>query len=197
MDRKRLYAVLAVVLVALASIVVLLFTGEAEPVRTFEDPGGDVVVGAGEKAPTDLTLADVRSAEVREEDGAVVFEARLGGPIPDKLPDAAFGLRWEVYEGGDSTFLITANLDVGPNASIIAEQGTYGGSTIDESFPGSLEVVDDRIVIRLDGGEVAGFPAEFAWLLKTSMDGDQGNPQSARAEDRAPDEGFGEYPADS
>jgi hypothetical protein len=196
-DRKRVYVVLAVVVVAIASIVVLLFTGEAQPVRQFEDASGDALVEEGDNPPTDLTLADVRSAEVREEDGEIVFEAQLGGPIPDRLRDGAFGLRWEVYEGGDSTFLVTANLDVGPNASIFAEQGNFGGSTIDETFPGSLEVVDDRISIRLDPGEVEGFPSEFAWLLKTSLDGDQGDAQSARAEDRAPDQGFGEYPADS
>ncbi len=196
MDRKRLYVVLAVVAVAIASIVVLLFTGEAEPVRTFEDVAGDVVVGEGDNAPTDTTLADVRSAEVHEEDGQIVFEARLGTPIPERLRDAAFSLRWEVYEGGDSTFLITANLDVGPNASILQEQGDFGGNTLDETFPGSLEVAGDTISIRLDAGEVPDFPSEFAWLLQTSLDGDQGDAQSARAEDRAPDQGFGEYPAD-
>jgi hypothetical protein len=196
-DRQRLYVVLAVVFVAIASIVVLLFTGEAQPVWSFEDPTGDALVEEGDKPPTDLTLADVRSAEVHEEDGQIVFEAQLGGPIPNRLRDVSFGLRWEVYEAGDSTFLITANLDVGPNASIVAEQGTFGASTIDESFPGSLEVVDDRISIRVDADEVPDFPSEFAWLLKTSLDGDQGDPQSARAEDRAPDQGFGEYPADS
>ena len=197
MDRKRLYIVLVVVLAAVASIVVLLFTGEAEPVRAFEDPTGDAIVEEGDKPPTDLTLADITSAEVREEDGQIVFEAKLGGEIPSKLQDGAFGLRWEVYEEGDSTFLVTADLDVGPNASIVAEQSNFGGSTLDESFPGSLEVSGDTISIRLDGGEVPDFPAEFAWLLQTSLDGDQGDPQSARAEDRAPDQGFGEYPTDS
>ncbi len=196
MDRTRLYVVLAVVLVAIASIVVLLFTGEAEPVPSFQDPSADVVVGEGANPPADTALADVRSAEVREEDGQIVFEAQLGAPIPNKLRDGAIGLRWEVYQGGDSTFLITANLDLGPNAYIVAEQGDFGGSTIDETFPGSLEVAGDRMAIRLDAGDVPDFPSEFAWLLKTSLDGDQGDAQSARAEDQAPDQGFGEYPAD-
>ena len=197
MDRKRLYVVLAVVIAAVGSIVVLLFTGEAQPQRTFDDPGGDAAVEEGDNPPLDLTLADVKRAEVREDGGEVVFEAQLGGPIPNRMRDGALGLRWEVYEGDDSTYLITANLDVGPNAYIVEEQGDFGGSTLDETFPGSIEVVDDRISIRLDPEEIPGFPSEFAWLLKTSLDGDQGDPQSARAEDRAPDQGFGEYPADS
>ena len=197
MDRKRVYVVLGVVLVAVAAIVLLLLTGEPQPVRSFEDAGGDVVVEEGEKPPVDLTLADVKAAEVRDEDGQVVFEAKLGAPVPEKMTDGGFGLRWEVYEGGDSTFLVTANLDVGPTAYIVAEQGSYGASTIDETFPGSIEIVDDTISIRLDPDEVPDFPSEFAWLLKTSLDGDQGDPQSARGEDRAPDQGFGEYPADS
>lgn len=195
MDRKRLYIVLAVVLVAVASVVVLLFTGEAEPVRTFEDPGGDALVAEGDNPPADVTLADIKSAEVLEEDGEIVFRAQLGGPIPDKLSDGAFGIRWEVYEDDDNTFLITASLDVGPNASLVGVRTGGGGSTLDESFPGSLEIDGDTIAIRLRPGDVPQFPDRFAWLLQTSLDGDQGDPQSARAEDRAPDQGFGEYPA--
>lgn len=196
MDRRRIYVVLGVVIAAVASVVVLLLTGEAGPVRTFDDPAGDTNLGEGENAPPDATLADIRSAEVREEDGQVVFEAKLGTTIPDELPEGSFGLRWEVHEEGDSTFLITANLDVGPNASILSERTDYGGGTLDESFPGSLEVVGETMTIRLDADEVPQFPDEFAWLLKTSLDGDQGDPQSARAEDQAPDSGFGQYPVD-
>lgn len=197
MDRKRLYVVLGVVLAAVASIVVLLMTGTAEPVRTFEDPGGDARVGEGDNPPTDTTLADIKTAEVREEDGHIVFEAKLGATIPDELPDTSFGLRWEIHEDGDSTFLITANLDVGPNASIYGERTRFGASTLEENFPGSLEVTGDTISVRVDPDEVEEFPDEFAWLLKTSLDGDQGDPQSARAEDQAPDSGLGEYPPDS
>jgi hypothetical protein len=195
MDRKKLAVVFAVVAVALASIIVLLVTGEAEPVRTFEDPGGDAVLEEGDKPPTDTTLADIRSAEVRSEGDEIVFAAKLGGDVPNEVAEGSFGLRWEVYEGGDSTFLITANLDVGPNASIIGEQNGYGASTLDEQLPGGLEIEGDTIEIRLNPSEVPDFPEEFGWLLQTSLDGDQGDPQSARAEDRAPDQGFGEYPA--
>ncbi|HYO61901.1 MAG TPA: hypothetical protein VEU29_08395 [Actinomycetota bacterium] len=195
MDRKRLYVVLAVVLTAVASVVVLLFTGEAEPVRTFDDPGGDALVGEGKNPPVDLTLADIKSAEVREEDGEIVFEAKLAGQVPDEVTDGAFGIRWEVYEDGDSTYLITANLDVGPNASIVGERTDFGGSTLDESFPGSLEIAGDAIAIRLRAEDVPRFPDEFGWVVQTSLDGDQGDPKSARAEDRAPDQGLGEYPA--
>ena len=195
MDRKRLYVVLAVVLVAVASVVVLLFTGEAEPVRSFEDPGGDALVEEGKNPPTDVTLADVTAAEVREEDGEIVFEVKLGGTVPDKVADGAFGLRWEVYEEGESTFLVTLNLDIGPNAYIVGERTDFGASTLDESFPGSLEVAGDTISIRVRPDDVPKFPDEFGWLVQTSLDGDQSDPQSARAEDRAPDQGLGEYPA--
>ncbi len=195
MDRKKLAVVAAVVAIALVSIIALLVTGEAEPVRTFEDPGGDAAVEEGDKPPADTTLADIRSAEVRSEGDEVVFVAKLGGEVPNKVDEGSFGLRWEVYEGGDSTFLITANLDVGPSASIIGEQNGYGASTLDEQLPGSLEIEGDTIEIHLRASEIPDFPGEFAWLLQTSLDGDQGDPQSARAEDRAPDQGFGEYPA--
>ncbi len=187
----------AVVAVAIASVVVLLLTGEAEPVGEFSDPTGDVVVGEGKNPPADSTLADIRTAEVRQEGDEIVFEATLGAAVPNRFPDGTFGLRWEVYEGGDSTFLITANLDVGPNASIIGEQNGYGASTIDEKLPGNLEIDGDTIAIRLQADQVPDFPDEFGWLLQTTVDGDQGDPRSATAEDKAPDNGFGEHPADS
>ncbi|MDQ4023910.1 MAG: hypothetical protein M3217_00240 [Actinomycetota bacterium] len=195
MDRRRLAVVAAVVAAALAAIVALLVTGEAEPVRTFEDRAGDAAFEEGDNPPTDTTLADIRTAEVRSEGGQVVFEAQLAGPIPNELPDGSLDLRWEVYEGGDSTFLITANLDVGPVASIIGERNRFGASTLEDDFPGSLTVEGDKLTIRLDAEEIPDFPSEFGWLLHTSLDAERGDPESAMAEDRAPDDGFGEYPA--
>ncbi|MFN2588072.1 MAG: hypothetical protein ABR613_08140 [Actinomycetota bacterium] len=195
MDRRNLAIVAAIVAAAVAAIVVLLVTGEAEPVRTFEDRAGDPVFGEGENPPGDTTLADIRVAEVRSEDGGVVFETQLAGPIPNELPEGSLNLRWEIYESGDSTFLVTANLDVGPVATIIGEQNRYGASTLDETLPGSLAIDDDTLTIRLDTDEIPDFPERFGWVLETSLDGDNGDPESARAEDRAPDNGFGEYPA--
>lgn len=196
MDRKKLAVVFAIVAAAVGAIIVLLATGEAEPVRTFEDLSGDQAVSEGDNPPVDTTLADIRAAEVTSDGGEVVFETRLAMTVPEKLQGSSFGLRWEVYEGGDSTFLITANLDVGPNASIVGQQTNYGASTIDESLPGSLELADDTITIRVEADQIPDFPDEFAWVLTTSLDGDQGDPTSARAEDRAPDQGFGEFPTD-
>lgn len=195
MDRRRLAVVAAVVAAAVAALVVLLLTGEAEPIRTFEDPSGDVAFDEGVDPPADVTLADIRAAEVLSEGGDVVFETRLGGEIPIKLPDGSLDLRWEVHEGNDSTFLITANLDVGPVASVVGEQNGYGASTLDESLPGSLTVEGDTLTIRLEPGEIPDFPSDFSWVLHTSLDAEQGEAESGRAEDRAPDEGFGEYPA--
>ena len=186
---------IAVVAAAVIAIVVLLVTGEAVPVRTFDDPAGDTAFDDGQDPPDDTTLADIISAEVRSEGDEIVFEAKLGAPIPDEVPEGSLGLRWEVYEQGDSTFLITANLDVGPNASIIGEKNNYGATTLEEDMPGSLSVDGDKFTIRLEAGEIPDFPDKFAWLLLTSLDGDRGDPQSGRAEDRAPDQGFGEYPA--
>ena len=196
MDRKRLLVAFAVVAVALASVIALLVTGEAVPLRSFEDPAGDPAVEEGKKPPTDTTLADIRNAEVTDDGDEIVLETQLGTTVPKEVDEGSFGLRWEIYEGGDSTYLITANLDVGPNASIIGEQTGYGASTLDETLPGSLEVVGDRIAIRIDPDGIPEFPDEFEWVVTTTLDGDQGDPQSARAEDRAPDQGYGEYPVE-
>lgn len=197
MDRKRFAIVFAVVAVALTAIIVLLFTGGVEPTPSFEDISGDAAVEEGDNPPPDATLADITKAEVVADGEEIVFEAKVGGPVPNKIPEGSFGLRWEVYEDGDSTFLVTASLDVGPNASIIGEQNGFGASTLEERFPGGLEIENDTITIRIDPSEIPDFPDEFGWVLLTSLDGDQGDPQSARAEDRAPDAGFGEYPAGS
>jgi hypothetical protein len=195
-DRKRFALVAAVVVAALAAIVVLLFTGGAEPVPTFEDLSGDANVEEGKNPPGDTSLADILRAAVTEDGGDIVFEAQLGATVPNEVEEGSFGLRWEVHEQGDSTFLITANLDVGPTASIIGEQNGYGASTLDETLPGNLEVDGDTITIRIQPSDIPDFPDEFAWVLQSSLDGDQGDPTSARAEDRAPDSGFGEYPVD-
>ena len=197
MDRKGFAIAAAVVTVAVAAIVVLLFTGGADPVPTFEDLSGDAQIEEGKNPPADTTLADILLATVSDDGDEIVFEAQLGATVPKKVPDGSFGLRWEIHEDGDSKFLVTASLDVGPTASVIGEQNGYGGSTLDESLPGSLEVDGDTIRIRLDPSEIPDFPDEFAWVLQSSLDGDQGDPKSARAEDRAPDSGFGEYPTDS
>ncbi len=188
--------VFALVAAGVAAIVVLLVTGEAQPVRTFEDPSGDPIVGEGKNPPADTALADIRSAEVSEDGDEIVLEAKLGAVLPERLEDGAFGLRWEVHEDGESVFLITANLDVGPNATIVGEENDYGSNTLEESFPGSLAIDGDTVSIRIRPEDVPDFPESFAWLVQTSLDGDQGDARSARAEDRAPDQGFGEYPTD-
>jgi hypothetical protein len=195
LDRRRLAVVAAVIAVCVAAVIALLVTGEAEPVQSFEDPAGDAAFEEGDNPPTDVTLADIRSAEVSSDGDEIVFEATLAGTIPKKVPGGSLGLRWEVFEGGDSTFLVTASLDAGPIASIIGEKNDYGASTLDEGLPGSLTIKGDTLTIRLEPDEIPDFPDRFAWSLQTSLDGDQGDPQSARAEDRAPDQGLGEYPA--
>jgi hypothetical protein len=186
MNNRQMAAAAGVAAVFVAVIVVLLATGGEDTEESFDDPLGDVAVAEGSATGEDLTLADILHAEAHTEDGEVVFEARLGRTIPEESTDQDLDLRWEVAEGGDSTWFVFANLDFGPNAYIVSEKTDYGSSTIDKTFPGSVEVRGDILEIRLTAGEIPGFPTSFEWHLETTLTGD------AIGTDRAPDEGAGQ-----
>ncbi|MGH2730186.1 MAG: hypothetical protein ACRDJI_06195 [Actinomycetota bacterium] len=186
MNNKQMAAVAGVVVAVVAVIVVLLATGGEDTETSFDDPIGDVALGEGSAADEDLTLADILHAEVHREGEDVVFEMRLARTIPEESTDQDLDLRWELAEDGDTTWFVFANLDFGPNAYIVSEETDYGSSTIDKTFPGSVEVRGDILEIRLRPGEIAQFPTSFEWHLETTLIG------NAIGTDRAPDDGAGE-----
>lgn len=195
MNAKQLGIVSAIVAVVLAAIVVLLVTGEAPRGQEAEDASGDVEVSEGEAAPSETGLADITAARVHEAGSQIVFEATMAAPIPKSLKDQTMEWRWEVSEGGTLTWLVTANVSVDePVASVTAQQGGYGSSTIDGLLPGGIDYDGNTIRVRLDQPEIPDFPSQFTWHLKTTLDGDRADPASATAGDEAPPSGLGEYP---
>ncbi len=196
MNRRQLAIAFGAVVLVLAGIVVLLATGGAEPVTRFaEDPpeaGGKAARGT----PDPADVADIDFAEVRAEGDQIVFEARLGMKIPKRIKPGSLDLRWEVYEEGENTWLVTANLDVGPNASVVGLVNDFGGSTVLDSFPGDHEVNGDTWIIRIDPTELPDFPEEFSWRLETTYDRIAGAANTAVVKDQAPKEGFGDFVPD-
>ena len=205
MNRKQLAIVFSIVGLALAAVIVLLVTGAppqgpvpgADGVSEANDPAGDVTITQGGDAPTEIALADIVAAHVYEADGELSFEVQLGQQVPRRVRGGSLDLRWEVKESGNTTWLLTANFDVGPNASLLTqiEGSSYGSSTFDGSFPGAISVDGDRVVITLRPADLPGdappFPESFTWTLSTSLDAAAGDPASALAQDRAPDAGEG------
>jgi hypothetical protein len=186
---KNGWIVIAVVGVV-AGVIIILATGGG-PSTTSGDPGGDVGVGEGPKPPQETSLADIVGAEVRSEGGELVFEVTVGRNVPKNIPNGALEFRWDVSENGTDTWIVSANLNVGPTAAVTSQRTNYGSSTIDGSMPGSIEIDGDTLVVRVRAAEIEGFPQTFQWTLKTTLDADRTDPRSGVATDQAPDSGKG------
>src|SRR5687767_14504568 len=184
MSRKTLIA-FGLAVIAVIAAVVLLVTGGSE--GSTDDALGDVELTDGGSQPRDLSVVDIRKATVTADGDELVFEATMQESIPEELPKQALGWRWELYEGGQMTWLVSANVDLGPNVSVIATQTGYQASTVDDTLPGEIAIDGPTLTVRLTRSEIEGLPAEFDWLLKTSLDGDRAKATSALAEDTAPD----------
>lgn len=183
------------VVALVAGIIILLASGG--PVGPAEDAGteaageptGDVVVGEGADPPSETDLADVVEASVRRAGSKIVFRAEMATRIPPRVKGGGMAWRWDIYEAGVGTWILSANLDVGPIASLTSTQTNYGSSTFDDTLPGSLRFEGDTIIITLRPDELEDWPDDFEWSLGTTLDGAQGDPRSALATDAVPDEG--------
>jgi hypothetical protein len=188
---RRVIALVAGGAILIGAVVVLLVTGGAEAPADFADPTGDVTVGDGPKPPTETALADIVKAEVLHDGNDIVFRAEMNADIPQRVKGESMSWRWDVLVSGTSAWIVSANLDIGPNASVTSTQSNYGSSTFDDTLPGDLDFDGRTITITLRPAEIDDFPTDFDWKLGTSLDGDQGSPSSALATDTAPDQGQG------
>lgn len=191
--RRQVLLVALIVVLGVGSIVFLLTTGGVAPTSDVSDPSGDAVQGPGPAPPTQPPLADVVRAEVRRDGNEVIFESQLSAPVPNKIKGGELEVRWDLFEEGQATWMVAGSIDIGPSASIISHETNYGVGTFDDTLPGGIQVDGDTVRIRLRPAEIEDFPTEFDWALSTSLDGDRGEAQSARVEDRTPDSGFGTY----
>ena len=187
MNRSTVIA-FALVAAAVIAAIALLVTGGGQ--GGSDDPTGDVAIGEGGQPPADTSIADVQRATVRREGAEIVFEVRMASDVPTELPKQSMTWRWELYEGGQLTWLVSANVDLGPNVSVLATQTEYQASTVDESLPGRIDVEGSTVTVRIEPDQIDGFPAGFDWLVKTSLDGSRAAAKSAVAEDLAPDGGY-------
>ena len=187
------WVVIGIVGAIAALVAVLTLGGDAGPGGAGGDAGGDVSVGEGPNPPSDASIADIVSSDVRKEGDAVVFEATMEKEIPSSVKDGSLEFRWDLAENGTETWLVTASINVEAHAAITSQKTAYGSSTIDGSMPGHVEVDGNVVRITVTPGEVEGFPSTFTWTLKTTLDGVRSDPGSGTATDSAPDDGPGSY----
>lgn len=191
---KKLVLVAVLVLIAVGGLVLLLATGGEETPATLADPAGDVVLDDGSNPPDDITLADLRNAEVVQDGADIIFRATFATQLPSKMRPGELEVRWDVAEEGVDTWQVSARIDqLGLAAAIVSNETDYGAGTFDDSFPGEARIVGDQLLLRIRPGDVPQFPSGFDWRLSTSLDGDSGNIESARAEDEAPNAGSGRF----
>ena len=189
--KRRALAVVAGGVLLVAALIALLVSGGDPAPGTFDDPPGDVVVADGPNPPSDPTLADVVKADVSRDGDELVFHAEMSDDVPARVPNGSLAWRWDVYVGDTGAWILSADLDVGPNASLTSTQTNYGSGTVDDSLPGDIKIEGKSVTITLRPDEVEDFPDQFTWTLGTTLDGDRGNATSALATDTAPDEGRG------
>ncbi|HVL65006.1 MAG TPA: hypothetical protein VM573_07550 [Actinomycetota bacterium] len=194
MSRTKVALAILMPVAVVAATIVLLATGGPDPSDPRIELPGDVEVDDGPKPPTDTGLADVLFTDVRAEGDELVFEARLGAEVPKRLEEGALEIRWDIFERGTATWLVAATVGNRRTASVLSQDATFAAGTFDGSLTGGVERDGDRLVVRFDRRTVEDFPESFSWRLTTVLDGARGNPRSATARDRSPDEGRREFP---
>lgn len=175
----------------IAVVVVVLATGGQTP-STGTDAAGDVSV-EGDGAPVDdPNAADIASADVRRgKGGDVFFVAEMAGVIPQRIPNGSLELRWDLLQDGNEVWFVSATVTNRVVAAVTSQVSSYGASTIDDTLPGSVQVVGTMLTIRLQAGNIEDFPSGFEWRLRTTLDRDRADPSSSLARDQAPDGGPG------
>ena len=188
MARSTLIA-FGLVIVAIAAAIILLVTGGGASAGA-DDTQGDVRVSKGTDKPEKLAMADIRSATAARDGSDLVLEVEMDDSLPRELTKEALSWRWEIYESGQMTWLVSATVDLEPNVSVLATQTDYQASSTGDPFPGDIELSGSTVTVRLRSDEIDGFPGSFDWLVKTSLDGDRIETASAVASDRVPDDGY-------
>jgi hypothetical protein len=150
--------------------------------QTQEDPGNIV------------SLGEVLEAEVTADGTEVIFSARMASPIPRQLDSSSVDWHWEVTGPSGDHWLVSASLNVALSAAVLAEDGSYSSTTIDESMPGSVDTDGAEMIVRLELPGLERFPKSFTWRLTTAAIGDRAEPEASRVEDSIPDEGAIDFP---
>lgn len=179
---------------AVAAIVAVLSLGGSGGGGASADETGDVVVDEGPRPPDDTSIADIAGSSVHKDGDLIVFEATMAGDVPSELDDGSLELRWDVSEGGQDTWIVSASINVGANAAVTSQRTTYTSTTINETLPGEMEIDGDVVRVSLDPSKIKDFPEAFGWRLSTILDGVRDNTRSGTASDTAPESGSAEFP---
>jgi hypothetical protein len=138
------------------------------------------------------SIADLTSAQVINEGDEIVFTAEVAAPIPQPLRTSALELRWDLTGDDDSSWTVSAMVEREALAAVYTASG-YGAGTIDDTLPGSVEVNDKGVTVRLRTDEIEDFPEAFEWSLASTLRAFKNEVDSPRVEDRYPDEGSADF----
>lgn len=174
----------------------VLFAPDDEPAEPADDLNyieGSAPRDSQQSGGVVASIADITSAEVRAEEGAVmVFATTMEAPLPQPLKKSALEVRWDIAGEEGPPFTLTVAVGKERHASIFSEAG-YGAGTIDGTFPGELLIDGHDIEVRVDAAQIDVFPEGFEWRLATTLRAFRDEPDSPRVEDRYPDEGSNEF----
>ena len=179
---RRLWVPVGIVVLGVV-VVLLLVTGGDPGTDRGTDESGDVVVEDGEIASDDARLADILEADVRRESGLVIFEATMADELPEDLNNRSLEFRWDLTEGGEDTWIVSASITIEVTAAVTSQRTAYGSSTIDGSMPGNVTIDGDRLEIELEAGKIQGFPDTFEWRLTSTFNSDLRDTTSPVARD--------------
>jgi hypothetical protein len=159
------------------------------------DAAGDVRVIEGRQPkgaadiPIAASVADIVGAEVSSRGADLVFRVTTAGPIPETFERSSLEFRFDITDQEGNGWILSSTVNVSPSAALVSATTDYTSTTIDDSFPGELDVSGRTLTITLDPTRVDGFPGSFEWALTTKLVVFRDLPRSAGAEDRYPDEG--------
>lgn len=189
---SRAPLVLGTIAVIAAVLIVVLISGGG---GGGSDPSGDLRVVEGEQPrgaadlPVAASIADIVEADVRRDGDELVFTATSASSIPQELERSSLEFRFDVSEDDRNTWIVSATVNVTVTAAAVSQVTAYGSSTIDGTLPGSVEVSDETLTIRLEVSRIEDFPDSFEWALSTNLTAFRDLAGSTRVEDRFPDEG--------
>lgn len=143
--------------------------------------------GDGEGAGQAPAYADVTGACIREAGSALVFEVRLAGAAPGRMPDrdTSFTVGFDLRSASGSTSYLFAEAGATGWAAYL----THGKGR--RALPGAVETRDNAVRLRVrasevDGTEMLAWNAESSWVRSTLLD-------TSYRFDTAPDQGTASF----
>ncbi|HVF52552.1 MAG TPA: hypothetical protein VNC78_02985 [Actinomycetota bacterium] len=181
MDRTIGLLVAMIALVAAASAP-LIFAPTVE--ESIDDPIRDLNFVGSNRRPDLRAIADIRTAEVRQEGDLLVFEAELSVEVPHEVKGGYYDVAWHV--DGTTEWSLTVSIGHEVVGSYVSKSTGGGRSTVTGGFPGEVLVEGRLVTISIDPAQLADFPDAFRWKVTTRLNMGATDSRLAEVYDYAP-----------